>query len=76
MGRAAQPRTEDSVRVKVHIQHLDGTEEVTRTADDLRVVDGVLHVWDRHYNMGYSIGHEHIGSYPLTSIRKYWTEPA
>lgn len=63
-------------RVKVHIEHLDGTKEVTTTADQVQVRDGVLHVYDRHYNQGFSFGDEHIGSYPLASIRKYWTEPA
>jgi len=56
---------------RVEVTHLDGTVEHA-DGDDIHVRDGVLHVWNRHYNTGHSwMADVHVGSWPLASIRRW-----
>jgi hypothetical protein len=56
---------------RVEITHLDGQVEYAE-GDDIHVRDGVLHVWNRHYNTGASfLADVHAGSWPLASIRRW-----
>ena len=58
---------------RYEITHLDDTVEYAE-GDDVRVVSGVLHIWDRHYNR--SFGQDvHAGSWPLTSIKRWKQVP-
>lgn len=59
------------MRERFEITHLDGTVEFAE-GDDVRVVDGVLHIWYFGYNTGRSaLDGEHAGSWPLTSIKRW-----
>jgi hypothetical protein len=62
-------------QVKVHIEFIDGTIEITDICDSVNVRDQVLHVYYMRYNSTFSASH-HLGSWPLVNIKKWWTEPA
>ncbi len=60
---------------RVEITHLDGKVEYAE-GDDFRVHNGVLHIWNRHYNTGSSyLPAEHAGSWPLASIKRWKVIP-
>lgn len=53
----------------VTIEYLDGTEEEVKHATRQLVADGVLHLFKRN---GEYVEEEHLGSWPLGSVKK-WT---
>ena len=53
----------------LEITHLDGTTELIERADRLYLGDGVLDVFQRQSQ--FTPFENHLGSFPLASIRKY-----
>lgn len=53
----------------IDIEHLDGTTEIVEYANEQDVNDGVLTLWQRDPHGPFR---EHLGSWPLSSIKK-WT---
>lgn len=53
---------------KVRIQFLDGTDEEFTWVTRERVADGVLHLFSKQ---GEYADEEHLGSYPLATIKSW-----
>lgn len=54
----------------VTIEFLDGTTETVKSANELRIFpNGVLNIWRDRPHSG---GQDHLGSWPLTAIKR-WT---
>jgi hypothetical protein len=57
----------------VTITYLDGTAEVVTHSTRQHVADGVLHLFKKN---GSYAAEEHLGSWPLTSVKKWVRKPS
>jgi hypothetical protein len=52
----------------VDIEFLDGSTEQVRSVTRQHIADGVLHLFNRN---GEYVEEKHLGSWPLTAIKKW-----